>query len=234
MPAGKPDKVLVVCPHCGQQQPEPRTAISTVCKKCRKHIQIQQDEKKPAAAPKPAKPVEQPLERRKVVCFECGTQLEVALTAESTMCKRCSRHMDLRDYRINSAVSKNFKTRGAFVIEPKGYVFNTEIIAGNAELKGRLLGKIQAERLTIHAGAEIKGAFKTNCLVIPADNVFRWPETLKLGGAEISGELIANVQVEGTFVLKSTAKMFGDIEAKTLVVEEGAIAVGKMRIGGKG
>ena len=37
--------------------------------------------------------------------------------------------MDLRDYTINSAVSKNFKTRGAFVIEPKGYVFNTEIIA---------------------------------------------------------------------------------------------------------
>ena len=231
MPASKQDKVLVACPHCGHQQPEPRAAISTVCKKCRKHIQIQQDEKKAAAAPKPAKPVEKPIERRKVVCFECGTELEVALNAESTMCKRCSRHMDLRDYRISSAVSKNFKTRGAFVIEPKGYVFNTEIVAGDTVLRGRVLGKIQAERLTIHAGAEIKGTFKTNCLVIPADNVFRWSETLKLGGAEISGELIANLQVDGTIVLKSTAKMFGDIEAKNLVVEDGAIAVGAMKIG---
>jgi cytoskeletal protein CcmA (bactofilin family) len=231
MPASKQDKVLVDCPHCGHQQPEPRAAISTVCKKCRQHIQIQADKKRPAAAPKAAKPVEKPIERRKVVCFECGTELEVALSAESTMCKRCSRHMDLRDYTINSAVSKNFKTRGAFVIESKGYVFNTEIIAGDTVLRGRVLGKIQAERLTIHAGAEIKGTFKTNCLVIPADNVFRWPEVLKLGGAEISGELIANVQADGTVVLKSTAKMFGNIEAKNLVVEEGAVTVGDMKIG---
>src|SRR5690349_21447535 len=105
MPARKPDKILVDCPHCGHQQPEPRAAISTVCKKCRKHIQVQASDK-PAAAPRaPAKRVEKDVERRKVTCFECGTELEVALAAESTMCKRCSRHVDLRDYTINSAVS---------------------------------------------------------------------------------------------------------------------------------
>src|SRR5215510_11219995 len=146
MPATKQDKVLVACPTCGHQQPEPRAAISTVCKKCRKHIQIQQNDR-PAAAPRAApRPVEKPIERRKVTCFDCGTELEVALTAESTMCKRCSRHQDLRDYTINSAVSKNFKTRGAFVIEQNRYLFNTEGIVGDAVLKGRLLGKIQADR----------------------------------------------------------------------------------------
>jgi cytoskeletal protein CcmA (bactofilin family) len=142
--------------------------------------------------------------------------------------------MDLRDYRITSAVSKNFKTRGAFVIEQKGYVFNTEAVVGDAVLKGRLLGKLQAERLTIYTGAEIKGTFKAGTLVIPAENVFRWKEPLKLESAEIAGELVADVKAEGTIILKSSARLFGDVEAKSLVVEDGAVAVGTMRIGNKG
>ena len=45
-------------------------------------------------------------------------------------------------------------------IEPKGNVFNTEITAGHAVIKGRLLGKLTAVgSLTIHTGAEIKGSF---------------------------------------------------------------------------
>ena len=36
------------------------------------------------------------------------------------MCKRCSRYVDMKNYVINSAVSKNFKTKGSFVIDPKG------------------------------------------------------------------------------------------------------------------
>jgi cytoskeletal protein CcmA (bactofilin family)/DNA-directed RNA polymerase subunit RPC12/RpoP len=234
MPATMQDKVLVACPQCGHQQPEPRAAISTVCKKCRQHIQIQAADKPAVRAAPKRRPVEKEIEHRKVTCFECGTELEVALNAESTMCKRCSRHMDLRDYRITSAVSKNFKTRGAFVIEQKGYVFNTDAVVGDAVLKGRLLGKLQAERLTIYTGAEIKGTFKAGTLVIPAENVFRWKETLKLESAEIAGELVADVKAEGTIILKSSARLFGDVEAKSLVVEDGAIAVGQMRIGNKG
>ena len=61
------------------------------------------------------------------------TELEVPVSAESTMCKRCSRYVDLKNYQINSAVSKNFKTKGAFVVEPKGYVFNTEAVVGKTK-----------------------------------------------------------------------------------------------------
>ena len=35
-------------------------------------------------------------------------------------------------------------------------------------------------------------------------------------------------------VLKATARLFGDIEAKDLVVEDGAVVVGHARIGIKG
>src|SRR5439155_8629971 len=108
-----------------------------------------------------------PKDQKQITCFKCGEALSVPPTAQSTMCKRCSSHVDLRDYQITNAASKNFKTKGRFVIEEGGYLFNTECIVGEAILKGRLLGKLTAERsLEIHTSAEIKGSFKTALLII--------------------------------------------------------------------
>jgi cytoskeletal protein CcmA (bactofilin family) len=226
MPPTKPDQVLVACPACGHQQAEPRTAISSNCKKCGQHLRIQEILRPAlkAAAPGP--------ERKRITCFECGAELEVPVSAESTMCKRCSRYIDMKNYVINSAVSKNFKTKGSFVIDPKGYVFNTEAFVKEAVIKGRFIGKLFAEEsLTIYSTAEIKGCFTAARLVIPPANNFRWPERIKIISAEISGELAANVLATDTVVLKSTARLFGDVEAAHLVVEEGAILVGRVRIG---
>jgi len=226
MPASKQDKVLVTCPHCGHEQPEPPTAFSTVCKKCRGHFHVQEVLKPTAKA------VESRRDSRQVTCFDCGTELEVPPSAESTMCKRCGRYVDLKDYKITSAVSKNFKTKGAFVVEAKGYVFNTEAFVGDAVIKGRFLGKLIAEHsLTIYSTAEIKGSFKTARLIVPAANHFRWHEPIKVVSAEIAGELANDLHAEASIVLKSTARMFGDVTARNLVVEAGAVIVGQLRIG---
>jgi cytoskeletal protein CcmA (bactofilin family)/DNA-directed RNA polymerase subunit RPC12/RpoP len=220
------DKVKVECPHCGHSQAEPRSGFSTVCKKCGGHFHVQ-DALKPArktAGPAP--------ERRHIRCFECGAELEVPVAAQSTMCKRCSRYIDLNDYRISNAVSKNFKTKGSFAVELTGYVFNTEATVGDAVIKGRFLGKLVAEgSLTIYATAEIKGSFTAGRLVIPAANHFRWREPINVGAAEIAGELAADLRAEGTIVLRSTGRLFGNLEGGGLVVEEGAVVVGYARIG---
>ncbi len=228
MPASKPAKVLLSCPHCGHRQPEPPSAISSICKKCGKHFHIQETLHPVAKAP-----VRGP-EQRRITCFECQTELEVPATAESTMCKRCSQYIDLKDYRITSAVSKNFKTKGDFLVEPKGYVFNTEAVVGAATIKGRFLGKLFAEHsLTIFSSAEIKGSFQTARLIIPTDNHFFWKEPLQVENAEIAGELVASLHVSGTVWLRSTARLFGDLVAKAVVMEAGAVFVGQTRIGGK-
>ena len=234
MPASKQDKVLLACPHCGHQQAEPRTAFSTICKKCRGHYYVQEVLR---PAPRPAEPAPErnrisPSERRRITCFDCGTELVVAISAESTMCKRCGRYMDLKDYRITDAVARSFKTKGVFVVEAKGHVFNAEAIVSHAVIKGRFSGKLIVERsLTIYSTAQIKGMFKAGRLIIPAANHFRWNEPIKLGSAEIAGELAANLHAEGTIVLKSTARLFGDMEAGSLEVEDGAVVVGHARIG---
>ena len=232
MPASQQDKVQLTCPQCGHQQLEPRTAYSTVCKKCGQHLRVQELLK--PSRPKAPETTAVVQERKHIRCFDCGAELEVPVSAESTMCKKCSRYVDLKDYSITSTVSKNFKTKGAFVVEAKGYVLNTEATVGDAVIKGRLIGKLNAQQsLTIYSGAEIKGSFTTTRLIIPAANHFRWPELIQTGSAEIAGELAANLKAAGTVVVKSTARLFGDVTAGSLVVEEGAVVVGKARIGAK-
>ena len=152
--------------------------------------------------------------------------------AVHNVCKRCGRYIDLKDYHIDHAVSKNFKTHGVFVIEPAGYVFNTEAAVGEAVIKGRFLGKLVSHgSLTIYSTAEIKGSFTAARLIIPAGNHFAWPGRISVISAQISGELSADLRAEDTVVIESTARLFGAVEAKSLVIREGAVVVGKLRIG---
>src|SRR3954447_24116613 len=51
MPPPKAKTITVTCPQCGHEQAEPKGAYSTVCKKCRTHIRLDET---PAPAPKPA------------------------------------------------------------------------------------------------------------------------------------------------------------------------------------
>lgn len=197
-----------------------------MCRKCGRHLDI------PEILNPVRKTVEVGPERKRITCFDCGAELDVPVSAESTMCKKCSSYIDLKDYRITSAVSKNFKTKGTFVVEPKGYVFNTEAIVGDAVIRGRFLGKLKARSsLVVYSTAEIKGSFTTAHLVVPAANVFSWPELITLDSAEIAGELAANLKVRGILRVKPGARLFGNVEALNVVVEEGSIVVGAMRIG---
>jgi cytoskeletal protein CcmA (bactofilin family)/DNA-directed RNA polymerase subunit RPC12/RpoP len=224
--AFKVDTVSVACPKCGHTQPEPRTAYSTICKKCRAYFRVAE-----ALNPAPQRPPPA-FEQKRVVCFQCGAELDVPVAAASTMCKRCSSHLDLSDYQITQSISKNFRTHGRLVIEEKGYLLNTDSMVGEAVIKGRLIGKLVVHRtLEIHSTAHIKGSFTAGRLIVPAGQHFRWPEVLRVGGAEIGGELAAHLHTAGAVQLKSTARLFGDVRAGHLVVESGAVFVGAALIG---
>jgi cytoskeletal protein CcmA (bactofilin family)/DNA-directed RNA polymerase subunit RPC12/RpoP len=226
MPEKKQDKVLLACPHCGHRQPESREAFSTICKNCGHHLRVQE-----ILHPAPRKAEAGP-KKKLVTCFECGAQLEVPATAESTICKRCSAYVDLHDYNVTSALAKNFKTKGTFIVDLKGYVFNTESIVGDAVIKGKFHGKLAAERsLTIYSTADIKGSMTAGRLHIPPKNHFRWASQIQVGSAEIAGELAADLLASGTVIVRADARLFGNVDARNLVVEDGAVIVGKMQIG---
>jgi cytoskeletal protein CcmA (bactofilin family) len=226
MAVSKQVQVEIRCPHCQHQQKEARNAFSTNCRKCGQYFRVQEI----------LSPVERieawTPESKRISCPDCHTELEVPIKAKSTMCKRCSNHIDLQDYEIATTISKNFKTLGQFTITPKGLVFNTETFAGDAIIKGRFHGKLVAYRsLTLYSTASIEGTFTADLLIIPKNNHFFWKERIRVGSAQIEGELNGNLHAEGTVILKSTGILFGDVEARHLKVEEGAVVVAKTRIG---
>jgi cytoskeletal protein CcmA (bactofilin family) len=69
--------------------------------------------------------------------------------------------------------------------------------------------------------------------VIPAANSFRWPQPIRVGSAEVAGELQGIVQAQHTVVLRSTARFFGNLEAGDLAIEPGAVIVGSVQIGNR-
>jgi cytoskeletal protein CcmA (bactofilin family)/DNA-directed RNA polymerase subunit RPC12/RpoP len=224
----KAQKVVAACPKCGHQQPEPAAAYSTVCKACGQHFRLDENPREIA----PHAPSAVPCDTRRVVCFTCGTELDVSAAAQSTMCKRCSSYVDLQDYRITTTVSKNLRTKGRIVVEENGQLLNTDTIATEIVVKGRVIGKIKAESLLeLHSTARIKGTFQAGRLVIPPAQHFTWAETLAVAAMELGGELVANVCATGTVLLKSTARLFGNVQAPHLVVQSGAVWVGQGRVG---
>ncbi len=201
-------------------------AFSAVCRDCGTYLRVQELLKPSPKAPPPAP------ELKHIACFECAAEFDVPSSAQSTMCKKCSAYIDLHDYAISNAVSKNFKTKGLFVIEPAGYVFNSETRATDAVIKGRFIGKLVAERsLTIFSGAHIKGTLKAACLVVPAANQFRWEGELKVDTASIEGELLANLHATHSVHVKAHGSFVGSLTAKGLVADTGSTLRIDARIG---
>jgi cytoskeletal protein CcmA (bactofilin family) len=224
----KPSRILVTCPRCSHAQEEPAAAYSTRCRQCGEHFRLE-DVVRSAGQPALARPA---AGARQVACFQCGTVLEVSPSAQSTMCKRCSSHLDLRDYNINHTESKNFRTRGRLLLQESGCLLNTDSIFQEGIIKGKVIGRIEAlGSLEIHRLAEIRGSFKAGTLIIAPDAVFRWPEPLQLANAEVAGELQANVSASGTVLLRSGSRFFGSLQAAGLRVQPGAVVVGQLRVG---
>ncbi|MFM1768854.1 MAG: hypothetical protein RJA22_1383 [Verrucomicrobiota bacterium] len=228
----KPSRIAVTCPRCGHVQEEPAAAYSTRCRDCGEHFRLE-DVVRPApgrwadSTPRPGAPG-----TRRVACFQCGTVLEVSPSAQSTMCKRCSSHVDLRDYDINHTESKNFRTRGRFVLQEGGCLLNTDSVMQDAVIKGKVIGRIQAlGSLELHRQAEIRGSFKAGLLVITDETVFRWAEPIVVGGADIAGEVQGTLVASGTVTLRAGSRFFGKIEAGSLRVFSGAILVAGVRVG---
>jgi cytoskeletal protein CcmA (bactofilin family) len=196
-----------------------------VCKHCGEYLRVQ-DLLKPAAKAAPPPP-----EQKRIVCFECVAEFDVPASARSTMCKKCGCYIDLQDYSITNAVSKNFRTKGSFVIQPNGYVFNSETVATQATIKGRFIGKLAAEKLTIHSTAQIKGTLTTACLIVPPANQVRWEGELKVGSAEIEGELVADLHAERTVHVRPNGRLTGKLEATSLIADLGAVLSVQARFG---
>jgi cytoskeletal protein CcmA (bactofilin family) len=85
---------------------------------------------------------------------------------------------------------------------------------GNIIVKGTVTGSVNTTRnLLVETGAKIVA-------------------NVKAGSATIAGEVRGNMKIKEYVELASTARIVGDIEAKTIVMEAGALLLGKVSMPG--
>jgi len=85
---------------------------------------------------------------------------------------------------------------------------------GNIIVKGSVAGSVHTSRhLSVEMGARIMA-------------------NVRAGSAMIAGEVRGNMKIKESLELASTARVLGDIEVKTMVMEAGAIICGKISMPG--
>jgi len=100
------------------------------------------------------------------------------------------------------------------VVGPSVNVEGNLSSSGNIIVKGSVSGSVNTSKmLTAEKGSKIIA-------------------NVKAGNANISGEIKGNVKIKESLELTATSRVLGDISAKTLSVEPGAVIYGKIAMPG--
>lgn len=114
------------------------------------------------------------------------------------------------NFEPNQAVNDEVET----VVGPSVNVEGDFASEGNIIVKGTVAGSVNTSRhLSVEQGAKIMA-------------------NVKAGSARIAGEVKGNMKIREVLEITSTARVLGDIEVKTFIVEAGALIAGKVTMPG--
>jgi len=115
---------------------------------------------------------------------------------------------------LASVTSQEMPDEVETVVGPSVNVEGDFASEGNIVVKGSVAGSVYTSK---HLSVEIGARIVAN---------------VRAGSSTIAGEVKGNIKVKETLELTSTAKVLGDIEAKILTVEPGALIFGKISMPG--
>ncbi|MEO8439348.1 MAG: polymer-forming cytoskeletal protein [Spartobacteria bacterium] len=246
--AKSPPKVSVECPHCGFKQMEYVAARNTLCRQCGKHFLVAASERTeaPKAALELGGVVDRPslLQRLEgmwnrpritsVTCFDCGTVQELNSAASSTICPSCSVHMDVRDYKINTAFSRAIRTHGQVHVTSAGDLSSSSVLCRSAIIDGKLRGSLQcSEKVEFRAPAKVQGKVSAPEVIIGKKADVQFFRQLQIGSIEIRGRMSGEIVAETLVTIRGTGTLDGNVIARAINVEKGGTFSGQLIIGRK-
>ena len=222
-----------MCRQCG-------SAFSPAAPKVQLKLRV-----RPAEAPEPA--AQQPSLLRKfdglwgkqrssvVECFDCKAKTEVISAASSTNCPKCSAHLDLRDYKINTSFSRAIRTHGEVHVTSKGDLSSSSVVCRSALIEGKLRGNLHcAGTATINYSGKIPGRLTAEHVLIERKAEVQFFRKVSVKSIEIRGHMIGEVVAETVVVIHRNASLDGDVTAKSISVEKGGVFSGQLVIGSSG
>jgi cytoskeletal protein CcmA (bactofilin family)/ribosomal protein S27E len=244
-----PAKVSVDCPHCGFKQMEYAAAKSTMCRQCGAHfvplapkVQVRLRSKDEPVESVPDVSLFRKLEgfwtkhhSAIIECFDCKATQEISSAAHSTICPKCSKHIDLRDYKISTSFSRSIRTNGQIHLTAKGDLSSSNVTCRAALIEGKLRGNLQClGRATINFTGKIPGRLTAEHILVDRKSVVQFFRRVRVKSIEIRGRMTGEIIADGTVIIHRNAVLDGNVTAKSISVEKGGIFCGQLIIGSAG
>ena len=245
-----PAKISVDCPHCGFKQTEYAAAKSTMCRQCGAHFVPSTAKVEVRFRPKSER-IEKATEsislirklegfwtkhhQSQIECFDCGATQEISSAASSTICPKCSKHIDLRDYKVATSFSRSIRTHGQVHVTSKGDLSSSSVTCRTALIEGKMRGNLQClGTVTVNYVGKIPGRLTAEHLLVERKADVQFFRRLQVKSIEIRGRMTGEIVAEGPVVIHRNAVLDGNVTAKSISVEKGGIFSGQLIIGSAG
>ncbi len=170
-----------------------------------------------------------------VECFDCKAKTEVNSAASSTNCPKCSAHLDLRDYKINTPFSRAIRTHGEVHVTSKGDLSSSSVMCRSALIEGKVRGNLHcAGTATVNYSGKIPGRVTADHLLVERKAEVQFFRRVRVKSIEIRGHMTGEVVAETVVVIHRNASLDGDVTAKSISVEKGGVFSGQLVIGSSG
>ncbi len=169
-----------------------------------------------------------------VKCFECRTPQEVSGAADSTICPKCSAHIDLKDYKITTSFSRKIRTHGDVHVTSRGDLSSNIVICRSALVEGKLRGNLTCEETaTINYSGKILGRLTAGQVVVERRAEVQFFRRLTVRSIEIKGRMAGEITADTEVIIRKNGSLDGDVAARAISVEKGGIFTGQLVIGSK-
>lgn len=128
---------------------------------------------------------------------------------------------------INTEIAGNISTQGD--LEIAGYIEGNVVVSGKVTVVGSVKGNIEAEELIVKQGTIASQTINIKKAVILEEGS-DVAGNIRCERAMINAKVTGNVTVLQTCAFQAASYVQGDIEAKELSVQSGAILLGKIAI----
>ncbi|MGZ5021696.1 MAG: bactofilin family protein, partial [Chthoniobacterales bacterium] len=170
-----------------------------------------------------------------VECFECKTRQEINTAVDSTTCRKCSAHLDLRDYKITTSFSRAIRTHGELHVTARGDLSSSQVACRAALIEGKLRGDLHcAGTATINYSGKIPGRLSADHVLIERKSEVQFFRRVRTKSIEIRGHMTGEIIASGVVVIHRNASLDGNVTAKAISVEKGGMFTGQLVIGSTG
>ena len=170
-----------------------------------------------------------------IECFDCKAAQEISSAATSTICPKCSKHIDLRDYKITTSFSRSIRTHGQIHLTAKGDLSSSSVTCRSALIEGKMRGNLQClDTATINFIGKIPGRLTAEHVLVERKSDVQFFRRIRVKSIEIRGRMTGEIIAEGAVVIHRNATLDGNVTAKAISVEKGGIFSGQLIIGSLG